>query len=154
MYNMCDIIYSVGRGDTRREKQEEKQMASRAILSKAQVLKAKMEAAFPAAKLVIINRSKSGTIGRDYAIEHGLEIIEDTGALVTAIMTSFHVLEVKLCCGCGSEILTAAIGEAGNDECQDCRDKRGAEFKSELTGGVIVETERIAELEWRNNQEE
>jgi len=59
-----------------------------------------------------------------------------------------------VCHNCGGEILTRAIGEVGNDECQDCADRRKAEFQVQLAGRVHAENERIAKLEWMNNQDE
>jgi len=130
-------------------------MASRPILSAAQTLKIQMEAIYPGSKLTIVDKSKKSTIGRDYAIEHGLEIINDSGGvLVTAIVTRFDVLEMKACHNCGDEILTRAIGEIGNDECQDCADRRKAKFQVRLTNRVRAESERVARLEWMNNQAE
>ena len=130
-------------------------MANRATLDGAQALKVQMQSMFPNAKLTIVDRSKPSTIGRDYAIEHGLEITSDQGgALVTAIATRFDVLEVLACHECGSEVLTAAIGEIGNDECQDCRQERSKMFSAELRDDVAIEAQRVAQNEWRNSQAE
>ena len=54
-----------------------------------------------------------------------------------------HVSQL-VCRTCGAEILTAAIGEYGLDECQDCRKAREERQTVELAEGIARSRESVA----------
>ena len=97
-------------------------MASRKTLKEAESLRDEFQARHPAATFRIIDNSKTMNIGRVVAMMDGYDIVKDDGAImVTAKVTRFDVVEVRHC-SCGAEILTAAIGENGIDECAKCKE--------------------------------
>ena len=106
-------------------------MASRTTLEKAQNLKVELQVRHPCAEFRIIDDSKERRVGRSAAEADGYKIIEDGEITVLAMVTRFDVLEVRRC-ECGAEILTAAIGEHGLDECATCRIERQARQKQAL----------------------
>jgi len=111
-------------------------MASRKTLQEARELANECQSYFPTAKFRIIDNSKRMMIGRGAAEMNGYTILEDDGSImVLAEVTSFEVLEVRSC-KCGNEVLTAAIGEAGLDECQPCREARQTRQAHEIEEGI------------------
>ena len=111
-------------------------MASRTTLKKAQVLKEKWEAEYPNAKFRIIDNSMTRTIGG--------KVIESP---------HFNILEVRVC-GCGGEILTAAVGEASLDECKECKAKRLARQEQELEASTARQAQRMADWDAMDEWEE
>jgi len=100
-------------------------MATRDSLEKAQALKRELEQAHPGIEIRILDRSTEETVWIKVAEAQGLKVlsvVDDTHVVVSR--PRFDVLEVRRCTGCGKEILTAAIGEAGLDECPDCQQRR------------------------------
>lgn len=129
-------------------------MASRSTLKKAQELKAKFEANHPNAEIRIIDRSGIARIGRGVAESNGFEIVEDDGGIMVTINeVRFEVLEVRHC-KCGAEILTAAIGEWGLDECQACKETRETRQRIELDESIERSHQAVAEMTWRGEWEE
>jgi len=57
----------------------------------------------------------------------------------------FVIMEARKC-QCGTEVLTAAIGELGANECPACREKRQARHKAE--GRAQVEKARQSVASW------
>lgn len=106
-------------------------MASRITLQEAQNLKAELQVRHSHAEFRIVDNSNERRIGRKAAEAKGYQIIEDGRITVLAMVTRFDVLEIRRC-QCGAEILTAAIGELGLDECPACQTKRQARFQKEL----------------------
>jgi hypothetical protein len=122
-------------------------MASRDTLAEATELKNKFETRYPARKFKIVDQSEKMRIGRRVAIAEGYEILEDTGsAMVMANCTQFAVLEVKHC-ECGAEVLTAAIGEDGLHECDDCYRHRQERQARVLAHGIENSTQRAAQAD-------
>lgn len=91
-------------------------MASRNSMKEAQELKMTFETNYPNAEIRIV--------------ENGAR---------------FDILEVRECDDCETEILTAAIGEWGVDECFDCREASEAKWKEELAAGVARQNDEIAQ---------
>ena len=97
-------------------------MASRNTLQEAQEVKAGMESRHP-----------------------GIEIrIVDTG-------TRFNIMEVRKCADCGSEILTAAIGQLTSNKCRTCCEKKRVKQEKKLQANIKREAERLA---WADNFDE
>ena len=111
-------------------------MASRKSLKEAQELKEKWEAEYPNAKFKIIDDSMTRTIGG--------KVIESP---------QFNILEARQC-GCGGEILTAAVGEASLDECKECKAKRLARQKQELEASIGRQARRMADWDAMDEWEE
>ena len=85
-------------------------------------------------------------MGRMVAEQKGFEILAGNDITVTVRETRFEILEVRKCRQCDEEILTAAIGEYGLDECAACREKRQARQKAE--GQARAERARREVREW------
>jgi hypothetical protein len=129
-------------------------MATRDTLEKAQELKARWEVDFPNAEIRIINKSGIMTVGRGVAEMENLEIIEDNGGIMVKVqMPQFEVLEVRHC-ECGAEILTAAVGEWGLNECQNCKQTREVEYAANLQAGIEKSRQEVNEIAWRDEWEE
>ena len=129
-------------------------MASRATLKEAEEVKEELKARYSTATFRIIDNSKTSMVGRALAETKGYKIVEDDGSrFVKAEVTQFDVLEVRVCT-CGAEVLTAAIGEAGVDECQECRTKNTAQYTVELDEAVKRSRDKVAEMVARDEWEE
>ena len=105
-------------------------MASRSTRQEAEKIKAETEARHPGIEIRIIDKSGVTQMGRMIAEQKGFEIISGNDITVTVRETRFEILEVQEC-RCGKEILTAAIGEDGLNECTNCREKRQQRQKAE-----------------------
>lgn len=105
-------------------------MASRSTRQEAEKIKAETESSHPGVEIRILDKSGMTQMGRMIAEREGFEILGGNDITVTVMETRFEILEVRKC-RCGAEILTAAIGESGLDECTDCREKRQQRQKRE-----------------------
>lgn len=129
-------------------------MATKKSLKEAQEAITRLQTRHPNATFRIVDNSKTMRIGRGAAARQGFEIVEDDGGImVTAKVTAFDVYEIRYC-RCGAEVLTAAIGEDGLDECRTCRKKR-EERQARISGRNRRESaRRVAQAEWRDRWEE
>ena len=105
-------------------------MASRSTRQEAEKIKAETEARHPGVEIRILDNSGTAQIGRMIAEREGFEILSGNDITVTVRETRFEILEVRKC-RCGAEVLTAAIGESGLNECSACREKRQERQKRE-----------------------
>ena len=129
-------------------------MASRKTRQAAQELKAKFQERHPDLIFKITDVSRTYQMSRATAERWGREIIGGDETTATVRDAQFKVSEVRICVDCGAEILTAAIGEIGDDRCPTCRETSKAAFKAELTARKAASAKLSAEREWRNNWEE
>jgi len=130
------------------------EMASRTTLKEAQEVKAQMEARHPGRTIRIIDKSGVAQMGRLAAESKGFEIIDGNDITVTVKEIRFDILEVRKCRNCSSEILTAAIGEDGLDECEPCKAQRKARQEKELAESIERNRQSVAEWEARDRWEE
>ena len=91
-------------------------MASRNTLEKAQELKNEMEQRHPNATIRIVEER-----------------------------TGYWIGEVRKCRECGGEILTAAVGEWGNDECRECAATGRTRWDAKVARGVEASRQAVAE---------
>lgn len=120
-------------------------MATRNTIQKAQELKENLEITHPTRKFRIVDQSEKMRIGRKAAEAYGYEILEDTGNIMVLVnCTEFAVLEVRKC-GCGEEVLTAAIGEDSLDECDECYRRRQERQARVLAHGIEKSAQRAAQ---------
>lgn len=119
-------------------------MASRSIRQEAKQVQQKFQEEYPTATFRIIEDSTTTRIGRFVAEQNGYEIVEDNGgSFVTAIMTTYYIVEVRSCNLCGAEVLTHAIGEMSYDLCSGCRtayqdSERGASAEQQRRSAEAV----------------
>jgi hypothetical protein len=129
-------------------------MASRQTETEAQELKANFEKTYPDRTFRIINSSQERRIGRGVAEMKGYQIIEDDGSImVTVNYTEFQVLEVRKCV-CGAEVLTAAVGEDGLNECPSCKAERKSRQEQDGTERANRSAAKVREMTWRDAWEE
>ena len=129
-------------------------MASRSTMTAATELMKKWQTEYPEASFRIIENSEIREVGRALAEREGYTIMEDDGSRwVLANVTRFDILEVRHC-ACGAEILTAAVGEYGLSQCQDCSEMLAARHAREMDSNCQIEAARIMELEIRDRQEQ
>ena len=122
-------------------------MASRSTMKEAKKIKSDWETKYPNRTFCIIDRSAEMQIGRKAAEMEGFEVIEDNDDWsVLAKVTQFDILEIRQC-GCGAEILTAAVGEDGLNECKDCKARRRVRQEKELA--ARIDRNRRATAEWQ-----
>lgn len=127
-------------------------MASRSTLQKAQEVKAEIESRHPGIKIRITDESGVHQMGRAVAERKGFEIVEDNGGcMVTVKETYFDISEVRICTGCGVEILTAAIGEDTLNECTTCRERRLEKQEKELQASIERSRQR---MDWAESFDE
>lgn len=110
-------------------------MATRNTQNEANQLKTKLEKQYPNRKFRIVDNSRTMKMGRLAAEEEGYEILSGSVITVTAKVTSFTILEIREC-GCGTEILTAAIGEDGLNECRECAKKSKEAHEANLNRSI------------------
>lgn len=104
-------------------------MATRETMQAAEELKAQFEERYPGSEIRIVDRSQP-------------------------TYSQFAVLEVVKCHDCGAEILTQAIGEIGNNRCNDCREAGRNNWTRKTQESTRRESDRIKEAEWRDRWEE
>lgn len=129
-------------------------MASRKTRQAAEELKAKLQEQHPSLTFKITDVSRTYQMSRATAERWGREIVGGDATTATVRDAQFNVSEIRTCVDCGAEVLTAAIGEFVIDRCQTCRGKSKADFEASLATSIKAEDERVAELEWRNEQGE
>ena len=96
-------------------------MAKRNTLKEAEEVKARLEASFPNATIVIEEETSEADmspygLGTTYQES---DIVRYNGKFPVVRMTTFFILEVTNCPSCGKEMKSAAIGEHSN--CNDCQ---------------------------------
>ncbi len=129
-------------------------MASRKTRQAAQELKAKFQERHPDLTFRVTDVSRTYPMSRATAERWGREIIGGDETTATVRDAQFNVSEIRTCVDCGAEILTAAIGEIGDDRCLACREASKAAFAAELAARKKVSAAFSAEREWRNDWEE
>lgn len=130
-------------------------MASRADREVAEKLKAQYQNEYPNREFRVLDKSSTRKVGRVIAERKGFTVIEDDGGpMVTAQVAAFDVLEIRKCADCGSEVLSAAIGEDSAAVCTHCRTARRERKEKRSRRRQTTSRQQVAESRARDRWEE